>query len=149
MKIKWKISVAGTVHNVDGGVTVGDVMEVDDSEAERYIALGYAEAANQGRRSEEHAVQEFSKEERAVLDKEIIGASHGAVPQPRTPRPPQVEGEEEPEPVEVKHQVVTGSHVNAKGETVANMKTVKDEPPEPKVEPKAAPKPAPRSRRPR
>lgn len=97
MRIRWKMSIAGSVHNDPEGVTVGQVTDIQpDAEAERYIKLGYAELANQGRRSEEHAVQSFSNEERAVLDTDIVGASDKAVPQPRAPRPPKAESEPEP-----------------------------------------------------
>ena len=97
MKIRMKMSVFGTFHNLDGGVKVGQVVDIDDAEAERYIALGYAEAANQGRRSEEHAVAEFSEEERAVLSTEVVGASQKVIPQPRHPKPePQAEPEVAP-----------------------------------------------------
>lgn len=90
MRIRLKITVAGTFHNLVEGVKVGDVVDIDDAEAERYIKLGYAELANQGR--VEHAVPK-SREERAVLDTEIVGASSKAVPQPRPPKP-----EPKPEP---------------------------------------------------
>lgn len=102
MKIKWKISLSGTVYNRDGGVKPGDVMEVDDAEAERVIALGQAEEVKPGRKSVEHAVADLSTEERAVLDTGFIGASDKVIPQPRAPRPPKAEPEPEvavePEP---------------------------------------------------
>lgn len=96
MKIKMKVSISGTFHNIDGGVRIGDVVDIDDQSAANYMEAGYAEAVNQDRRSfpEEHAVQGFSKEERAVLDTEIIGAaSSRPIPQPRAPRPPKAEAE--------------------------------------------------------
>lgn len=95
MKIRMKMTVQGTFHNIDGGVKVGDVVDIDDAEAERYIALGYAEKANQGGRTEEHAVQQFSEEERAVLATEVVGATHKAVPQPRVKAEPKPETEAE------------------------------------------------------
>ena len=92
-----KMSIAGTFWNDPEGVVVGQVVDIpNDVEAQRMIDLGYAEMANQGRRTEEHAVQEFSHEERAVLDTEIVGASTKPIPQPRAPRPPKVEPEPEP-----------------------------------------------------
>jgi hypothetical protein len=99
MRVRMKISIAGTFHGMVEGVTVGQVVDVQpDAEAERYIKLGYAELANQGRRSEEHALADMSNEERAVLSTEIVGASSKPVPQPRAPRPPRVEPEPEVEP---------------------------------------------------
>lgn len=91
MKIKMKMSVAGTFHNIDAGVVVGQVVDIDDAEAARYVALGYAEAVKPGRLSEEHAIAALSNEERAVLSTEIVGASDKPVPQPKAPRPPKVE----------------------------------------------------------
>lgn len=93
MKIRMKIGISGTFHNIEQGVKVGDVVEVDDLSGANYIASGYAEAAPA--RGVEHAVTEPSNEERAILSTEIIGASEKAVPQPRAPRPPKVQ---EPEP---------------------------------------------------
>lgn len=87
MKIKWKVSISGTVYNHDGGVKPGDVMEISDAEADRVIALGQAEAVKPGGKlSEEHAVAAFSDEERAVLDRKIVGASAKPIPQPRAPK---------------------------------------------------------------
>lgn len=86
-----KMGVNGTFHNIEAGVVVGQVVDIEDAEAERYIALGYAEAVKPGRLSEEHAVAALSNEERAVLSTEIVGASSKPIPQPRAPRPPQVE----------------------------------------------------------
>jgi hypothetical protein len=107
MKIRMKISINGTFHNIDGGVKVGDVVDIDEQSAANYVASGYAEAIKPGGQlSEEHAVQQFSDEERAVLDTEIIGASNKPIPQPRTPRPPKVEPEPEPEP-ELEPKAVT------------------------------------------
>lgn len=153
MKIKLKISVSGTFHNIDGGVVVGQVVEVPDAEGERYIALGYAEAVKGGKLSEEHAVANFSKEERAVLDTDVVGASHGAVPnsksaQARQDDPePLVYGEDEPEvepaqAAEVKHQELVDTYVNDKGESVSRMKTVKAE-----SDPAPSPSPKPRPRK--
>ena len=92
MRIRMKMSVAGTFHNLLEGVSVGQIVDVDDENGQRYIDLGYAELANQtGKASKvEHAVQ-LSNEERAVLDTEVVGASSKPVPQPRAPRPPKVE----------------------------------------------------------
>lgn len=73
MKIRWKVPVLGAVHNRDGGVKVGDVMDVDDGSAASYIAAGLAEAvrSHQGP-AEEHAVASNVKEERAVVEAEVV-----------------------------------------------------------------------------
>jgi hypothetical protein len=96
VKIRLKISIAGTFHGIDGGVKVGDVVEVDDMSGANYVASGYAEEVKPGRRSEEHALADMSAEEHAVLATEIIGASNKPVPQSRAPRPPKAEPKAEP-----------------------------------------------------
>lgn len=53
MRIRMKIPVNGVFHNLVEGVRVGDIVDVDDDNGARYIALGYAELADQ--RGEEHA----------------------------------------------------------------------------------------------
>lgn len=52
-----RLAVEGGFHNIDAGVKVGDVVEVDDVEGARYCALGYAERVVE------------AKEERAVAPK--------------------------------------------------------------------------------
>jgi hypothetical protein len=42
VKIRMGMDVAGTFHGVDGGVKVGDVVDVDDENGARYCELGYA-----------------------------------------------------------------------------------------------------------
>jgi hypothetical protein len=46
MKVRMLIDVGGTFHNVAGGVKRGDVVEVDDDNARRYMQLGYAQSAS-------------------------------------------------------------------------------------------------------
>lgn len=77
MKICMKISVAGTFHNLTDGVQAGDIVEVDDgdADAERYIKLGYAEAVEEPR------------EERAVPPK----AEQATRPRTQQPKAPKTE----------------------------------------------------------
>lgn len=44
MRIRMKIAVLGSFHNIDSGVKVGQVVDIDDENALRYINLRYAEA---------------------------------------------------------------------------------------------------------
>lgn len=44
VKIRMRIAVLGSFHNMDSGVEVGQVVDIDDESALRYINLGYAEA---------------------------------------------------------------------------------------------------------
>jgi hypothetical protein len=52
MKIRMLMTVAGAFHNIEGGVKLGDVVDVEAAEARRYCALGYAEMVGG---DEEHA----------------------------------------------------------------------------------------------
>lgn len=70
MKIRMKIPVAGTFHNLTGGVKVGDVVDLDDENGARYCALGYAEPVVDKR------------EERAVAPK---GEERSPTPQKASP----------------------------------------------------------------
>lgn len=54
MRIRMKIPVSGTFHNLTDGVRVGDIVEVDDDSGASYVKLGYAEEVEQPR--EERAV---------------------------------------------------------------------------------------------
>lgn len=68
MKIRWLgPAVAGTFHNVDGGVAIGEVVDVDDAEAKRYIDLGQAEKAS---KKTETATPSDADVETAALDDE-------------------------------------------------------------------------------
>lgn len=123
MKIKWKIGVSGTVHNREGGVKVGDVMDLEDAEGERYIRLGYAEAVKPGGKlSEEHAVAAFSNEERAILDTEIVGATNKPIPQSKVAQA----RHDDPEPI-----VLT-----ADPEPEAEVEKVEAEKPKPRPAPR-------------
>lgn len=46
MRIRMKAQITGTFHNRDGGVEVGDIVDVEDVHAARYITSGLAEAAD-------------------------------------------------------------------------------------------------------
>ncbi|TDH48885.1 hypothetical protein E2F47_22225 [Mycobacterium eburneum] len=63
MKIRMKIAVAGTFHGRSNGVSIGDVIEVDDVSGARYCELHYAEPVAE--RKEERAVKTEVVEERA------------------------------------------------------------------------------------
>ncbi len=69
MKIRLKYAVTGTFHNMDG-LRYGDVVEIDDGDAERYIRQGFAEAVADKPAAEkpvqEHAVATSDTEEHAV-----------------------------------------------------------------------------------
>jgi hypothetical protein len=43
MKIRMKVDVHGTFHNMPGGARRGDIVDIDDDNALRYCALGYAQ----------------------------------------------------------------------------------------------------------
>ena len=55
-----KIPVSGTFHNIDGGVAVGDVVEVDDDNGARYCWLGYAEKVTKKPDPEPEPVEEHA-----------------------------------------------------------------------------------------
>lgn len=95
MRIRMKVSVAGTFHNLPEGVQRGDVVDIDDVEAARYIMLGYAERADQ--RGEEHATVRSAGVEHAVMPKAeaepvkpVYGETHPPedAPAPATKRGP-------------------------------------------------------------
>jgi hypothetical protein len=77
MKIRWLINVAGVVHGNADGVNAGDVMDLDEAHALRYVALHYAEAATQ---AGERAVKREEKQiERAIaVDADVETATTGA-----------------------------------------------------------------------
>lgn len=62
MRIRMKTGVTGTFHHIEGGVQVGQVVDVDDASAASYITSGLAEDA---KNVEEHAVVD-EKTETAV-----------------------------------------------------------------------------------
>lgn len=68
MKIRMKITISGTFHNIGGGVQRGDVVDVDEANAIRYCKLGYAEPVEE--RIEERAVVVPQVEERKQPDPE-------------------------------------------------------------------------------
>ena len=41
MKVRWLIPIKGTVEGRAGGVSPGDVMELPDERAKRYLGMGY------------------------------------------------------------------------------------------------------------
>lgn len=89
MKIRMKLSVAGSFHNIDAGVKVGDVVDIEDAEAHRYVALGYAEAVVEDKPKRPPEV----KEERAVAPKAETAVTKTDVvekpaPKPAAPRGP-------------------------------------------------------------
>jgi hypothetical protein len=43
MKIKMKLDIHGMFHNMPAGVRRGDIVDIDDDNAARYCALGYAQ----------------------------------------------------------------------------------------------------------
>ena len=63
MKIRWKIPVAGAVHNHEGGVKPGDVMDVDDESGANYCAFGYAEEVKSHHKVEEPEPEPEPEEE--------------------------------------------------------------------------------------
>jgi hypothetical protein len=77
MKIRMLISVAGTFHGDSNGVAFGDVVDLDDAHAMRYVALHYAEPVTQ---AGERAVKREEKQiERAIAsDKDVETATTGA-----------------------------------------------------------------------
>lgn len=82
MRIRMKVSVAGTFHNLPEGVQRGDVVDIDDVEAARYIMLGYAERADQ--RGEEHATVRSVAVEHAVMPK-VVEPEPELDPEPEKP----------------------------------------------------------------
>lgn len=64
MQVRMLIDVSGTFHNIDAGVCRGDVVDVDDATAERYVQHGIAELLDVG--GEESAVLDASGAESAV-----------------------------------------------------------------------------------
>lgn len=80
MRLRMKISVSGTFHGNPEGVRVGDIVEVDDQNAARYISLGYAEKADQ--RGEEHAIASSIREERAVIERSVEKPVYGDIHPP-------------------------------------------------------------------
>lgn len=70
MRIRLKQGVTGTFHNIDGGVEVGQVVDVDDVSAARYVKSGLAELVG-------------DTVENAVIDTEV----ESAVVKPRRGRP--------------------------------------------------------------
>jgi hypothetical protein len=86
-----RIDVAGAFHNVDAGVKRGDIVDVDDASAARYIALGYAEP-----------VDDHPGEEAAVLEPETESAV--AKRRGRKKKPPEWDDENAPGWSEVEQQ---------------------------------------------
>jgi hypothetical protein len=68
--IKLRQPVTGTFHHIEGGVEVGQVVDVDDANAARYIKSGLAELVK-------------DVEEHAVVDEKV----EAAVVKPRRGRP--------------------------------------------------------------
>jgi hypothetical protein len=48
MKIRMTISVPGTFHSVYKDVKRGDIVDIDDGNARRYLRLGYAQSDLKG-----------------------------------------------------------------------------------------------------
>jgi hypothetical protein len=69
MRIRMKETVTGAFHNIDGGVERGQVVDVEDVHALRYIAAGRAERVGKEPAEEESAVVEPEKVESAVVKK--------------------------------------------------------------------------------
>lgn len=69
MRIRMKQGVTGTFHSIDGGVEPGQVVDVDDVSAARYVKSGLAELIG-------------GTEENAVIDTEV----ESAVAKPRRGR---------------------------------------------------------------
>jgi hypothetical protein len=65
MRIRWKIAVSGMVHGRVNGVKPGDIMDLPEREALRYLKLHYAEPVVT--KDEERAVAPKG-EERAVAN---------------------------------------------------------------------------------
>lgn len=64
MQIRMLIDVSGTFHNIDAGVRRGDIVDVDDATAARYVQHGIAEHVDAG--GEESAVLDAPGAESAV-----------------------------------------------------------------------------------
>jgi hypothetical protein len=47
-KYRMLVSVEGTFHGLGGGVKRGDIVELDDASAKRYLAAGYIETNLKG-----------------------------------------------------------------------------------------------------
>lgn len=69
MKIRLLASITGTFHNIDGGLEVGDVVDVDDASAARYVKSALAERVGKQPAEEESAVVEPENVESAVVKK--------------------------------------------------------------------------------
>lgn len=48
MRVKMRVDVTGTFHNMDAGVRRGDIVDVDEATALRYIHNGIAERVEAG-----------------------------------------------------------------------------------------------------
>jgi hypothetical protein len=64
MRIRLLQMITGSFHGVDGGVARGQVVDVDDVSAARYVKSGVAELVKGG---EEHAVIDDTGVESAVV----------------------------------------------------------------------------------
>lgn len=84
MRIRWLLRIVGTVEGQNDGVFIGDVMEVPDHAAVRYIRNGYAEEVHSksapvdAELPEEHAVA--PEPETAVVDE--TEEEHAVAPEP-------------------------------------------------------------------
>lgn len=68
MKLRMKIDIGGTFHGRPEGVKRGDIVDVEDWIAERYIANDYAEPVSKSEAPVEKAVLPQDDVETASLD---------------------------------------------------------------------------------
>jgi hypothetical protein len=76
----------GTFHGIDGGVTRGQVIDLDDDDAARYISSGMAEALPEPEPEEERAVIDTTPVT-VTADAGLTGEVETAVPKRRPGRP--------------------------------------------------------------
>lgn len=73
MRIRMKEQITGAFHNRDGGVEVGEIVDVEDVHALRYINAGRAERVGKEPAKEESAVVESENVESAVVKRTTRG----------------------------------------------------------------------------
>ena len=86
MRIKMKMDVAGSFHNIDGGVRAGQVVDVQpDEEAARYVALGYAEEVAKSAPKVEKAVASPKVETAALTTEQAAVLTEVEADKPHAP----------------------------------------------------------------
>jgi hypothetical protein len=79
MKIRMRQTITGTFHNIDAGVARGDIVDIDNDNANRYIKLGLAEPLDKPP-VEEHTTITSETVETAVPKPKTAGGRSRAKP---------------------------------------------------------------------